>query len=1082
MKHTLQAIYGKENYESENFLYSDIKNNISNGKYSYILVPEQYSLSSEREFLSKIGLSAQKSAEVLTFSRLCNIVLSEAGPLRGNYIDNAGKHILIKRALQLNAERLRYFTKSVNKQGFTGVILSVISEFKRYGVTPEILLKASGECAEENLAKKLYDFSVILESFNKLTNEKYSNSEDNLEIITPRIPMCSFNNGVLYICFFKSFTPLEYQAIENLMQVMDVKILLCADSLKNPSEIFETAVYTYKKLCGIAENSGIEIKEPAALNEDKEYRRDELNHLADIYFKITSHKPKENPSRLHILNPPGFYKEVQETALLINSLCKEYGYKYSDFLILAGDLSAYTKFIPKLFERYGISYFIDKKEPVLKTPVYKLISYLLETAVYGFSYERVMSVARLMLLPVSMRDADMLDNYLLAVNVNYKMWNTDKDWTYNPNEQIFDMDCINNTKNRILKPVNDFISALSGRKTVNDICVSIGNWLNENKIADKLKTKARVLENKGKLSLASKYKGAWNSLISQLSQINDILGDTFITYEKFREIFISSASQISIGAIPQTLDEVMISEISHFRNTTAEAVIVLGVNDGVFPRNFPIYGILSDIEREELKNLNIELAPTAISKQLEERYHIFNVLRTARSQLYLSVPKCDTEGKSCTPSPVIKRLKKLYKGLEYEVFDENSPIYMQDKTAAFDILLRKADNQSALNSKWELIKKEFIKTEEYKNRLSHMGDIIEFSKTPEQLSKQAVTKLYGKQLSLSISRLEQFNQCAFAYFMKYGLYLSPRLKADFRSNDMGSALHLILSEYFKRKAREDADYGSIKYDEVQNEIYEISENVTKSYNSVLYDVSAYYRYLTLKIRGIASAAAWEIVKFYKNSSFRPYGFEISIGGKNPDISAKTIKVKNGTAKFSGFIDRADYCRLENKSYMSILDYKSSEKKLNPEHIENGIQLQPLAYMNAICESVKDAEPAAMLYMHLNDPILSFDKRPTADVLDRERQKSIKLTGWALNTENILSRLDKSISTDNEILSKSNVSRVLDSEFKDALNAANEKIRQSTEEIFEGRIDIKPYISSDFNSCEYCDYSPICTVKNGQSEN
>lgn len=1082
MKHTFQAVYGKENYESESFLYTDIKNNILNGKYSYILVPEQYSLSAEREFLNRIGLSAQKSAEVLTFSRLCNIVLSEAGPLRGNYIDNAGKNILIKRVLQLNAEKLRYFTKSINKQGFTGIILNIISEFKRYSVTPEILLKASTECSEENLSKKLYDFSVILDGFNKLANEKYSNSEDNLEIITPRIPMCSFNNGTLYICYFKSFTPLEYQAIENLMQVMDVKILLCSDSLTKPSEIFETSVYTYKKLCGIAENSGVEIAKPISLKSDKDYRKDELNHLADVYFKMLRHKPEENPKRLHILNPASFYKEVQEAALLINSLCKEYGYKYSDFLILAGDLSAYTKFIPELFDKYGLNYFIDKKEPVLRTPVYKLISYLLETAVYGFSYERIMSIARLMLLPVSMRETDMLDNYLLAVNINYRMWNTDAEWTFNPNEKLFDMECINSTKNRLLKPVNDFISALSGRKTVNDICILIANWLNENKIADKLKTKARVLENKGKLSLAAKYKSAWNSLIAQLSQMNDILGDTFITFEKFHEIFISSAAQISIGAIPQTLDEIMISEISHFRNTTAEVVIVLGVTDGVFPKNFPVYGILSDIEREELKSLNIELAPTAISKQLEERYHTFNVLRTAKSQLYLSVPKCDTEGNSCTPSPIVKRLKKLYKGLEYEVFDENSPLYMQDKTAAFDILLSKADNENSLNSKWKCIKDEFLKREEYKDRLKQMESMMEFSRTPEKLSKTAVTQLYGKQLSLSISRLEQFNQCAFAYFMKYGLYLSPRLKADFRSNDMGTALHLILSEYFKGKSGNDVDYGSIKYDEVQNEIYEISDKVTKSHNSMLYENSAYYRYLALKIRGIASAAAWEIVKFYKNSSFRPYGFEISIGGKNPDISAKTIRVENGTAKFSGFIDRADCYVSDNKNYISILDYKSSEKKLKPEHIESGIQLQPLAYMNALCESIKDAEPAAMLYMHLNDPILRLDKRPSEEVLERERQKNIKLTGWASNNEGILSKLDNSISTDNEILSKSNVSRVLDSEFKDALNMANEKIRQSTSEIFDGRIDINPYISSDFSSCEYCDYSPICTVKNEQADN
>ena len=64
---------------------------------------------------------------------------------------------------------------------------------------------------------------------------------------------------------------------------------------------------------------------------------------------------------------------------------------------------------------------------------------------------------------------------------------------------------------------------------------------------------------------------------------------------------------------------------------------------------------------------------------------------------------------------------------------------MQDKTAAFDILLSKSDNENSLNSKWNCIKDEFLKRDEYKDRLKQMESMMEFSRTPEKLSKTAVT-------------------------------------------------------------------------------------------------------------------------------------------------------------------------------------------------------------------------------------------------------------------------------------------------------------------------------------------------------
>ncbi len=102
----------------------------------------------------------------------------------------------------------------------------------------------------------------------------------------------------------------------------------------------------------------------------------------------------------------------------------------------------------------------------------------------------------------------------------------------------------------------------------------------------------------------------------------------------------------------------------------------------------------------------------------------------------------------------------------------------------------------------------------------------------------------------------------------------------------------------------------------------------------MYKNSAYYKYLVMRMTGIASTTAWETVKFFRESEFRPYGFEIRIG-ENGDIPPLKVETKNGTAYVEGFIDRADSAVIGGKRYISVVDYKSSAKKLDKELADAG---------------------------------------------------------------------------------------------------------------------------------------------------
>ena len=135
----LRMILGTANSDKTEYVYNEIAARLAAGKKTWILVPEQFSLFMEKELLQRFGLPSQVCIKVLSFSRLCNLVLSKTGPLRMKYIDGAGKQIIAAQVMQQLSGRLVALGRNMRQKGFAAVLADTISEFKRYGVSPQAL-------------------------------------------------------------------------------------------------------------------------------------------------------------------------------------------------------------------------------------------------------------------------------------------------------------------------------------------------------------------------------------------------------------------------------------------------------------------------------------------------------------------------------------------------------------------------------------------------------------------------------------------------------------------------------------------------------------------------------------------------------------------------------------------------------------------------------------------------------------------------------------------------------------------------------------------------------------------------------
>lgn len=1075
----LEFLLGTSENAKTDEIYRRADMDAKNGKSVFILVPEQYSMFAEQELISRLGLSSQNKIQILTFSRLVNLLFSKLGPLRTKYIDKAGKYLLACRSMQLCKKDLKFFPHNAMQSGFSSLLVSLISEFKRYGVLPDDLKKISDTTEDKQLSIKLCDLALIYDKFNCLVSENWLNSEDNLAIALDKISSAEFLSGKLYIDFFRSFTPIEYQAIAALMKKTDICISLCTDTISGDSVVFSSQINSYNKLCALAAQQGIKIQKPVFVSDNEKYNVPvELRHLKENYFLNRPAAMANNPSSLHIVRPKNQYSEVECAARLIIRLCRTHGYSLNDFIILTGSLENYELILPSIFEEFGINFFLDQKVKLSESPLMRMITAVLEILAFGFSYERIMTILRSGFWDIEKSEADIFENYILAADITHKQWRTRDAWCYNPRPHMFNMTEVNEIKAKTIDKILDLLDSFKGRKKVSQICLVFCDWLNSLSLQKTVAERIVTFNENGNIAIAEQLGRIWSSFVSVLNQISDCMGDTLSTFTEFYELFCSCCGELSVGVVPPTQDKVIISETARFRTTGAKVVIVLGVLDKSFPKSHNAEGVLSDAERLKLLDYGLTLAPDSYTKQKEEQFLIYSVFGAAKEELYLLSPISDREGKSLGSSEVLKRIKGLIfpdiefqnEGAELDRIEGRHHIFFELCAKLFEC----GFDYSQLSPVWKTVYDCFEKDVEYAEKIEYFRNMYRLDAEPPAISKALSKKLYGVPLSLSVSKLEKYNSCAFSFFMKYGLLAEERLLGGLKATDTGTILHDVLCQYFKDKSEKGADYSQIDRSECFAEISSLINDFAKSSDNSMFVSSNYYSYMLMRLKSIAASTAWKLIKFYSQSAFRPSGFEVNFGERGV-LPPYKLATKDGEVSLKGFIDRVDSAEINGQKYITITDYKSSEKRIDAEMIDAGITLQPLIYANAVSSGTAGAKPAAMMYLQMNDPILKFESTPTDQEWESALNDNIKAHGLFLDKPEVLSALDPCVDDKKAIhyISCDKKSRLVDELFEKRLSDAEKCAAETAEKISDGIITANPPSISGFDPCEYCPYGSVC---------
>lgn len=1114
----LQLILGSSGAGKSHYLYETMIHSALEQKdcIHYVIVPEQFTMSTQKDFVTMHPNHGIMNIDILSFMRLAYRVLDEVGKEEKPVLEDTGKTIILRKILEMKKDKLVYFKGNIKRPGFVDEVKSFLSELYQYSLKEEDL-ESMLESVSPNsiLHKKIQDIITIYDGFREYLKEKYITTEELMDVLYEALEHSNkIKNSVICFDGFTGFTPCQYQVLEKLMEyAKDIYITVTIDEREDISRIgkpfwlFYLSKRTIRKLYELADNKKVEIKLPVYPQKENGvlYRFRESEALAALEHNLFRYPPKtyEKPQEditIHSLRDPR--SEVSYVIKEILHLVREEGYRYRDIAVVSGDVEGYGRILEGELIRVSIPCFIDSKRAIMSNPYVKCLDSLLEMMIRNFDYESVFHYLRSGMTGLEWEDIDKLENYVLAAGIRgLKRYSKPFEKLLRSMEEE-DLVKINVIREQFFKTIEAAALALKGgKKTILAITKALYHFTLEQNIFEKLNLYEKRFEKENDLLSAKEYGQIYTSVMEIFERLTELMGDEVVSLKEYRELLLTGFREVEVGLIPAGVDQIVVGDIERTRLKDIKVLFLLGANDGIIPKSGDTGGLLSDIERELLKNADVEMAPTKRENIYTEQFYLYLNMTKPQNRLYITYSNISSDGKKRKQSYLIGKICSLFPNIEIK--DEKEADFTIERVLGTDkgrtFLLEgirkygKEDFLSGEKEVWKQLYSWYCKREELNPMLlSYVNEALCRPRN-SQISKAVAKVLYGNPMVGSVTRLEQYAACAYAHFLSYGLKLKEREEFKLTMPDLGTIFHTVLELYSNELKERKLGWNDISDEEREILVSQCVTKVTEEYGNTILKSNQRNEYVIRRIERIAKRTLWALTKQVSKGDFIPKGYEMKFSFME-DLDATHISLSDGSVMgLTGRIDRLDTFEEEQDIYVKIVDYKSGKKVFRILDVYYGLEMQLIVYLDAAMEQVqknnphKEVTPAGIFYYGIDDPIVD---KASKEQVEQNILKELRVNGLVNDEETVICHMDKDFVGENGIAAcvKSNVipvetlksggfsknSSVAGKEqFQNMVRYVRNLMSQFGDEIVSGKTEINPFKKGDKTACDYCSYRGIC---------
>ena len=579
-----------------------------------LLVPELNSHQMERRLAAATHNHGARTAEVLTFSRLADRVFAVVGGLAQQMLTPAGQLLTLQEAARRVQVGLTAWSGLADKPELLSETLALIDECKSCMIEPETLFRASKESALDEdaaLSAKLCDLAQILTQYDSLCEGTLPDPRDRLTHLRDGLAESHVLDGAeVYLDGFLSYTPQELAIIE-VMLSSGVPLTAAVTCDVELPDVFVTGCRTLRTLTRMAERCS-RRPELVDLGAGKMPRPAGLAAVANEAL-LPVRQAHEDASGVRLYEAASPFDECEHAAAYIRRKVRDEGAHYRDFVIAARDIGPYSASLAMAMGRYDIPMFLADKPDLLSRPPMALVIGALESVRSNFGCRELFGCLKTGLTGLAWDEIDRLENYAITWKIHGAAW--ERDWVEHPDgygipvdeAAQMQLDELNELRARAIAPFAALRERLKGEQPSAECVRALYDFLLAVDAPRRMEERAAEHDAAGRLQLADEYRQLWEILVSAMEQFAWVRGDMPLTLDRFAQLFRLVLSGYSVGSIPVSLDRVSCGNIERVCGGNVKYVILLGVNDGLIPKDTSSASLLSDMERDRLDALGVEL-------------------------------------------------------------------------------------------------------------------------------------------------------------------------------------------------------------------------------------------------------------------------------------------------------------------------------------------------------------------------------------------------------------------------------------------------------------------------------------------
>lgn len=1000
------------------------------GAATLFLVPEQFVFETEAMLLELGGPQVIRGCEVLSLSRLARRLGAEGCKAA----DAAAKQALTRIAVLQVEDGLEFYKKQARRPDFAALAVDVLKRFKRAGLTPERLAELALSATDARLKAKLNDFYLISASCRTVMGERYFDPDDDLfrlsEILRDNNP---YRGARILIDSFSDFSAAEYQVLRQLICGSGECIVsLDGDEAhflrdKSPDGTFYIPNKTAARLTEYALADGVEIAKPVFLGRPRYNSATLAAAEAAVRDAQTPALPDDGSVRLYICET-----QQQEAALLaenVSRLVREKGWRYDDIAVICREPDSWRGLADRAMTACGIPFFWDRRKPLSGTPLCRFLLLALSVCTDGGADELIACLKSGFFAPDG-AEICRLENYAF---VNGKRGSEDWNTPWDDPE-------LEKLREQVITPLNELAEKLKncGPK---DFAKAIYDFTERVGVQKRLSDLA-ALEKMPRLeAVMTDPLRSYNSIISLLdSFVNTLdLPSVRLNTRQYIEIFKLMASAVTIGEIPQYIDALHFGGAGLIRTANPKAVFIIGANKDIFPAPPGEPTPFTMRENRMMAEAGAELDKSVDDTVAAENLLVYSCCFCPSDMLVVSCSEADSTGsQQLYPADFFTRLSQmlpqsaLCRGREIS-FAERATCPAQ--AAALLPQATQSERASlcaALSNCGE---------NELARRIEQAA-----SQSDERRAPLAAQRIFGSSVRLSASKVEDFLTCRFRYFCSSVLRVNKLRPGEIDGASFGTAYHLILQTMFSRYPQPGSISG-MEDGEVETQIRQILRESNPTVFDVDPDKNGRAAFLNRRLEIMARTDLKRLDEIMLQEKFRPAALELALGEED------TAPLKLGgrlQLEIIGKPDRIDsFTDRDGQQWLRAVDYKTgSPKTCNENSIRDGLQLQLVYYLQALCQSKRfeGAKPGGWHYY-----FLAGDGKPKLLGLRADSTAVSEAMGDLSNYRN----------------GRKNAPAA---DMEEIFKMADGHAEKMAEELADGIFDASPRKSRD---CQYCDYARVC---------